>query len=87
MERKIVSHELGDMVVLLVGVEGPLPVLGGLGPGLLGGLGPGLGGGAALLVTRGSRSVLFVGVQSILELEYPDTATIGCQLLDCSFRA
>ncbi len=51
MEWNIVSHELGDGVVLLVGVEGPLPVLGGVGPGLLGGLGPGLGGGAGLLVT------------------------------------
>ena len=50
MERKIVSNELGDRVVLLVDVEGPLPVLG-PGPGLLGGLGPGLGGGAGLLVT------------------------------------
>ena len=50
-ERKIVSNELGDRVVLLVGVEGLLPVLGGLGPGLLCGLGPGLGEGAGLLVT------------------------------------
>ena len=51
MERKIVSNELGDRVVLLVGVEGPLPVLGRLGPGLFGGLGTGLGGGIGLLVT------------------------------------
>ena len=50
-ERKIVSNELGDRVVLLVGVEGPLSVLGGLGPGLLCGLGPGLGVGAGLSVT------------------------------------